>query len=61
MRIVEVNGRLVSELLQIAVVFEMTPQNILQRGADKKVFLAQAQLVPVFGAVVRVQHARDVF
>ncbi|MCY1399398.1 hypothetical protein D9M71_144520 [compost metagenome] len=36
-------------------------QQVLQRGGDEEVFLAQAQFLAGFGAVGRIEHPRDAF
>ncbi len=61
MRVIEVNRHLVGQLFDPVVGLEVAPQQVLQRGADKKVFLLQAQLATVLGAVIRIQHTRHVF
>ena len=61
MRVVEVDCHLVGQRIEAAVAAQVTAQQVLQRGADEEVLLAQPQLFAVVGAVVRVEHARDVF
>ncbi|MNS84266.1 hypothetical protein D3C72_1180840 [compost metagenome] len=44
---------------QAVMYVQVAAEQILQRGADKKVLLAQAQLLTGLSAVSRVQHPRD--
>ena len=59
-RVVEVNGNLVGQVVEVSVFFEMVEEYVLQRGGDEEVFLPQTQFATGRGAVVRVEHPRDV-
>ena len=60
MRVIEVNGDLVGQLLDARLRLEIPAQQILQRRADKEVFLTQPQLLAGVGAVVGIKNAADV-
>ncbi|MNM91888.1 hypothetical protein D3C81_1041990 [compost metagenome] len=56
MGVVELDGRLVGKAADGLALAEVPLQHILQRCADEEVFLAQAQLLPCFGTVRRIEH-----
>ena len=61
MRIVEVNGHMVRQLVETAVRAQIAVDQVLQAGSTEKIFLSQAQLAPGQRGVVRIQHPRHVF
>ena len=56
MGVVELDRHLVRQALDV-VVAQVPVQQVLQRGGNEEVFLAQAQLLPGLGDVGRIQHA----
>ena len=58
--VVQVDGHLVGQLVEQLVVVQVAADDVLQRGADEEVFLAQPQLAALVAGIVRVEHARDV-
>ena len=59
--VVQMDGDGLGEVGQVVVFFEVTAHDILHRGGDEEVFLAQAQFAADSGGVVRVENTRDVF
>ncbi len=57
--IVELNRGVLGQAVQRAALLEMAAQQVLQRGSDEEVLLAQTQLLPRLGAVGRIEHPRD--
>ena len=58
--VVEVDGHLVGEVVERAVLVEVAADQILHRRGDEEVLLAQPQLAAGGRAVVGVEHPRDV-
>ena len=58
--IVEVNGDFIRQVVVGFVQLIMAAQNILDRRGDQEVLLAQTQLAPGIGGVIRIQYAGDV-
>ncbi|CPR64728.1 Uncharacterised protein [Salmonella enterica subsp. enterica serovar Bovismorbificans] len=56
MRIIEVNGDFIRQILIGFMQLIMTVQDILYRRRDQKILLAQAQLSSGIGGIVRVEH-----
>ncbi|MNZ89805.1 hypothetical protein D3C78_1087410 [compost metagenome] len=59
--VVELDRRMIRQGQHRGVHVAMAAQQVLQRRGDEEVFLAQAQLLPRFGAVGRVKHPGDAF
>ena len=59
-RVVQVDGHLVGQVVEPAVLAQVAAEDVLDRGAGEEVLLAQPQLAPGRGAVVRVQHPGNV-
>ena len=60
-RVVEVDGDLVCEIVERAMLFEVMKEDVLQGGRNEEIFLAQTQFAAGRRAVVRIQHPGDVF
>ena len=60
MGVVEVNGDLICQVVVGFVQLIMTVQDVLYRGRDQEILLAQTQLASGIGGVIRIQHAGDV-
>ena len=58
--VVQVDGHLVGQVGQAAVLSEMAGQDVLDAGAGEEIFLAQPQFAPGGCAVVGVEHPGDV-
>ncbi len=61
MGIIELHCGLLRKAAQLAVGPEMTLDQILQRGGDKEIFLAQPQLAPGRALVIRIKELADRF
>ena len=59
--VVQVDGHLIGQLGEVLVVVQVAADDVLQRGADEEVLLAQTQLAALVAGIIRIQHARDVF
>jgi len=59
-RVIEVDGHLVGQIGEPAVLGQVAGQDVLDAGAGEEVFLAQAQFAPGGCAVVGVEHPTDV-
>ncbi|MNO95887.1 hypothetical protein D3C76_875410 [compost metagenome] len=59
--IVELDGGGIGQVEQAVMHVQVASQQVLQRGRDEEVLLAQAQLLAGFSAVGRIQHSRDAF
>ncbi|MNN52179.1 hypothetical protein D3C81_1668620 [compost metagenome] len=59
--VVELDGRRIRQVEQVVVHVQVAAQQVLQRGRDEEVFLAQAQFLARLGAIGRVQHPRNAF
>src|SRR6266446_3749084 len=61
MRVVELNGRTRGQEMKIAIGFDVPMQQILQRGRDEEIFLAQTELETRGRRIVRVEELADCF
>ncbi|MCY1417622.1 hypothetical protein D9M71_331620 [compost metagenome] len=59
--VVELDRGVIAQGQHRGVHVAMAAQQILQRGGDEEILLAQAQFLAGLGAVGRVQHPRDTF
>ena len=59
-RVVELDGHLVGQLVPALVVLDEAPHDVLQRRADEEVLLPEPQLTAARRAIVRIEHLRQV-
>ena len=57
MRIVELDRRLVRQGAPVSIVAPETPHEIGERAGNKEILLHEAQALPHFGGVIRIEHA----
>ena len=60
-RIVELDRHLVGKLRDIAVLFQVTVDEVLQRGGREEIFLAQPKFLASRGRVAWIEHLGDRF
>ena len=58
-RVVDVHGRHIGQIVHGAVFFEMTADDVLDGGGDQEVLLRQPQRLALAVVVRRIQHLRD--
>mmetsp|Transcript_12733 Transcript_12733/g.53542 ORF Transcript_12733/g.53542 Transcript_12733/m.53542 type:complete len:680 (+) Transcript_12733:784-2823(+) len=58
-RVVELDGHLVGELVEVLVVLLVAADHVLDGGADEEVLLLEAQLLALVRPVVGVEHGGD--
>ena len=61
MRVVQVDGHLVRERLDVRVADLEAPDDILQRAGHEEILLLETKLLALLDAVVRIQDLRNVF
>ena len=59
MRVVELDRRMLGQLVQRGELVEMPPDQVLQRCRGEEILLPQPQLLALRRCVVRIEHARD--
>ena len=61
MRVIQLDGSFLGEIEQAAVLIDMAPEQILQRGRGEEILLAQAQLLARRRGIRRIENPRDAF
>ena len=59
MRVVDVNGDLVGQVVKGFILRKMVVENILQRRTDEEILLRQPQQLALGVVIRRVEHLRD--
>ncbi len=60
-RVVQLDRHLVGELRNVAVLFQVTVDEVLQRGRCEEIFLAQPEFLAGRSRVARIEHLGDRF
>ena len=56
MRIIELNGHFVREILELAVILQEMGNDVLKTRRDKKILLLQPQFTTHMGGVIRIEN-----
>ena len=59
MRIVELDGDLLMQIIQIRIVAQVSANDLVDAGADKEIFLFQTQQLSMLRGIIRVNVLRD--